>query len=76
MDQLTQGSGDRLIDLRLMKRLAIGVQSRVDLFFEAYNLLNAVNYENPSGNMSSTIFAVRTVARDPRQLQWGARFSF
>ena len=49
---------------------------RADLFFEAYNLLNAVNYENPSGNMSSGSFAIRTVARDARQLQWGARFSF
>ena len=77
MDQLAQSSGDRLIDVRLMKQVLFGSRrSRVDLFFEAYNLLNAVNYENPSGNLTSTSFAVRTVARDARQLQWGARFSF
>jgi hypothetical protein len=77
MDQLAQSSGDRLVDVRLMKQVLFGSRrSRVDLFFEAYNLLNAVNYENPSGNLISTSFAVRTVARDARQLQWGARFSF
>jgi hypothetical protein len=77
MDQLAQRSGDRLVDVRLMKQVLFGSRrSRVDLFFEAYNLLNAVNYENPSGNLISTSFAVRTVARDARQLQWGARFSF
>jgi hypothetical protein len=75
MDQLTQSSGDRLVDVRLMKQITLR-RSRVDLFFEAYNLLNAVNYENPSGNLTSTSFAVRTVARDPRQLQLGARVSF
>ena len=77
IEQLTQDSGDRLVDLRLMKQLVLGRRhSRLDLFFEAYNLLNTVNYENPSGNLTSTSFAVRTVARDPRQLQWGARVSF
>jgi hypothetical protein len=76
MDQLTQGSGDRLVDVRLMKQVKLTALSHLDLFFEAYNLFNWVNYENPSGNMSSASFATRTVARDPRQLQWGARFSF
>jgi hypothetical protein len=76
MDQLTLGSGDQLMDLRLMKGIRLAPQARIDLFFEAYNLLNHANYENPSGNMSSASFAVRTVARDPRQLQWGARFTF
>jgi hypothetical protein len=76
MDQLTQGSGDRLVDVRLMKQVTLAGTMRADLFFEAYNLFNTVNYENPSGNMSSANFAIRTVARDPRQLQWGARFTF
>jgi hypothetical protein len=89
MDLLTQGGGDQLVDVRLMKAIRLapqagssarqprwGAQAQLDLFFEGYNLFNHVNYENPSGNMSSASFAVRTVARDPRQLQWGARFRF
>ena len=54
----------------------LAAATSLDLFFEAYNLFNAANYENPIGNMSSTSFAIRTVARDPRQLQWGVRFTF
>ena len=59
-----------------MKQLKLATATRLDLFFEAYNLFNSANYENPTGNMSSANFAIRTVARDARQIQWGARFSF
>ena len=76
MDQLTQGSGARLVDMRLTKAIRMLKQARIDLFFEAYNLFNQVNYGNPIGNMSSASFALRTIAGDPRQLQLGARFTF
>ncbi len=76
MDQLTQGSGDKLLDIRLTKSIKLRGSQRADLFIEAYNVLNAVNYEPPSGSLSSTSFAVRTVARDARQIQWGAKFVF
>jgi hypothetical protein len=46
------------------------------VFLEAYNLLNAVNYENPSGAITSGSFATYTTARDARQIQWGARLQF
>jgi len=35
-----------------------------------------VNYEPPTGSMASASFAIRTVARDARQIQWGAKFVF
>jgi hypothetical protein len=76
MDQLTQGSGDKLLDIRLTKSIKLHGSQRADLFIEAYNVLNAVNYEPPSGALSSTSFAVRTAARDARQIQWGAKFVF
>src|SRR6266550_1686071 len=46
MDLLTQGSGDQLVDVRLMKAIRLASQ-QLDLFFEGYNLFNHVNYENP-----------------------------
>jgi hypothetical protein len=46
------------------------------LFLEAYNLLNRVNFENPSGVITSGSFATYTTARDARQIQWGARVQF
>ena len=76
MEQLTQGSGDRLLDLRLTKQFRLYNSHRLDVFLEAYNVLNAVNYNNPSGSLTSGSFAIRTSARDPRQIQWGARYSF
>jgi hypothetical protein len=76
MEQLTLGSGDRLLDLRLTKSIALGVAKRIDLFIEGYNVTNAVNYETPTGAITSGSFAIRTVARDARQIQWGLKFSF
>ena len=66
MSQLTQGSGDSILDLRLTKQLRLGATRRLDFFFEGYNILNSVNYEIPSGVITSASFAIRTTARDAR----------
>jgi hypothetical protein len=76
MDQLTRTSGDKVVDLRTTKMFEIGGRTRFELFLEAYNVLNAVNYENPSGAITSGSFASYTTARDARQIQWGARIQF
>ena len=64
------------VDLRLNKRVQIG-RTQMELFAESYNLFNRVNYAG-GGNSSiiSGAFLVRNAARDPRQVQFGARFSF
>lgn len=76
MEQLTRTSGDRVVDLRATKMFEVGRRARFELFLEAYNALNAVNYENPSGAITSASFATYTTARDARQIQWGARIQF
>jgi hypothetical protein len=76
MDQLTRTSGDRVVDLRATKQFQLATRLRFDVFLEAYNLLNAVNYENPSGSITSASFTVYTTARDARQIQWGGRIQF
>lgn len=76
MDQLTLGSSEKIVDLRATRQFRFGAGRRFDIFLEAYNLLNTVNYENPSGTITSGSFAVYTTARDARQIQWGARFQF
>lgn len=76
MDQLTLSSGEKVVDLRATKQFTAGDRRVIGVFLEAYNLFNAVNYENPSGVITSGSFAVRTVARDARQIQWGARIRF
>ena len=64
------------VDLRLNKRVQIG-RTQMEFFAESYNLFNRVNYAG-GGNSSiiSPAFLVRNAARDPRQVQFGARFSF
>ncbi len=73
---LTRTSGDRVVDLRATKQFRFGSRLGFDVFLEAYNLLNAVNFENPSGAITSGSFTTYTTARDARQVQWGARFQF
>lgn len=76
MEQLTRTSRDRVVDLRATKQFQIASHARFAVFLEAYNLFDAVNYENPSGVATSASFTVYTTARDARQIQWGARIQF
>ncbi len=73
---LTRTSGDRVVDLRATKQFRFGSRLGFDVFLEAYNLLNSVNFENPSGAITSGSFTTYTTARDARQVQWGAPFQF
>jgi hypothetical protein len=64
------------LDLRLTKDLNFN-RKRVELFLETYNTTNRVNYAGGGNlNISSAALLVRNAARDPRQVQLGARFSF
>lgn len=76
MEQLTLSSGEKIVDLRATKQFRFGQTTQLGLFLEAYNVLNAVNYENPNGVITSGSFTVRTTARDARQIQWGVRVRF
>jgi hypothetical protein len=76
IEQLRRTSRDRVVDLRATKQFTIGTHRRFGVFLEAYNLLNTVNYENPSGVITSASFTTYTTARDARQIQWGARIQF
>ena len=63
-------------DVRLTKRFTLGGTKRLEAFLEAYNASNYVTLTGGTGNMSAPAFLQRTGARDARQIQWGARFSF
>jgi hypothetical protein len=65
----------RSIDLRSTKTLQLG-DRKLDIFLEAYNVLNWVNKTGGSGNISLASFFLPTGALDARQVQWGARYSF
>ena len=64
------------LDMRLTKAFQLGGDKQIEAFLEAYNATNFVTLTGGSGNMSSATFLQRTGARDARQIQWGARYSF
>ena len=66
------------VDMRLTRALLLGVERRLELFLEAYNLTNHTNFQpfTINGNIIAGDFLIRNSARDPRQIQWGARFVF
>jgi hypothetical protein len=65
------------VDARLTRQFRIQGSHRVDLFIEAYNLTDHVNFNpNVTANLVSTSFLSRTTAGDPRQIQWGVRYAF
>ena len=76
LGQLTQSTGQEKIDLRLQKTFNFGERYHLDLFMEGYDVLNTPSFQAPSGVISSPAFLIRTLANNPRQLQWGARFTF
>ncbi len=65
------------LDLRLTKDFALTRGARVEMFLETYNTLNRVNYAGGgNGSIASSALLIRNAARDPRQIQLGARFTF
>ena len=66
----------RLLDLRVTRSIALGGARRMELFLEMFNVPNFVDLTGGNTNMNVLAFLVRTGARDPRQVQWGARFVF
>lgn len=64
------------VDVRLTKAFSLGGSRRIEAFLEGYNATNYTTLTGGSSNMSLSTFLIRTGARDARQVQWGARFSF
>jgi hypothetical protein len=66
------------VDLRVMKVFPLRADNRIELFLEAYNVTNHVNFQpftvNP--NIIAGDFLIRNSARDARQIQWGVRYAF
>lgn len=65
------------LDLRATKDFSVGKDRSIQLFLEGYNVLNRVNYAGGgNGSIISPALLVRNSARDPRQVQLGARITF
>jgi len=56
--------------------LPFGKQTRLQMRFEAFNLLNRTNFRVPNTNRSSGGYGTITQTFDPRQLQLGVKVTF
>jgi hypothetical protein len=70
--------GGRNLDVLVEKRVATGGATTLDIRFELFNALNTVVYAGPGTNITNASFGriFLTQVNTPRQIQFGARFSF
>jgi hypothetical protein len=61
-------------DFGMSKRIPITESMAIDLRGEFFNIFNHTQFNNPSGNFSSSLFGVVTSARAPRIGQVSAKF--
>jgi Carboxypeptidase regulatory-like domain len=63
-------------DFKLTKNITFGERMKLQLFGEAFNILNTTNFRTLSLNVTATTFGQVLTARDPRTLQFGFKFIF
>lgn len=71
-------NGPRLfkIDFSLMKNFRFGESVRLQLRAETFNIFNTVNFRTLSLNRTAANFGAVLTARDPRTMQFSAKFYF
>ena len=72
----TQRDGAKKLDIRVTKAFTFAERYHLELFMEGYDIFNTPNFQAPSGVISSPAFLTKLTASNPRQVQWGARFTF
>ena len=70
------GSHKTLLDLRLQYVVKLQNQRTAGFFWEVYNALNHVNFNNVIGNRNASNFGQSIVADTARQMQLGVRYTF
>jgi hypothetical protein len=70
------GPNQFVTNFKLGKTFRIVEGHNVDFRWEAFNLFNTVNFNNPSTTYGASNFGVITSAQDPRVMQLAIRYSF
>jgi hypothetical protein len=63
-------------DVNLTRLFKIRESQRFELRFEFFNVMNHTNFNAPVNNLTSANFGVIQSARDPRILQFAAKYAF
>jgi hypothetical protein len=70
------GPGLNNWDMALLKDTKITESKELELRFEAFNIFNHAQFQNPNGSIDSSNFGRIIAANDPRILQVAAKFRF
>jgi hypothetical protein len=71
-----RGPGNWTIDAGLSRTFVVSEGHQVEFRAEATNVLNHVNFNNPTGNLSSSSFGRIQSAADPRIMQFALKYVF
>lgn len=63
-------------DTSLTRAFKFRERHRFELRFEFFNVLNHTNFDNPASNLNAAVFGLIQSARDPRILQFAAKYAF
>jgi len=70
------GPGLNNFDMALLKDTKFSESKTLELRFEAFNVFNHAQFQNPTGSINSSLFGVVNSAREARVMQIGAKFRF
>ena len=70
------GPGINNFDVQISKDTRITESTKIELRLEMFNVWNHTQFNNPTGNINSSLFGRVTTAKDPRILQLAAKFYF
>ncbi|HWZ99104.1 MAG TPA: TonB-dependent receptor [Candidatus Dormibacteraeota bacterium] len=70
------GPGLNNWDIALLKDISFTETKKLQLRFESFNTFNHAQFENPSGNIDSSLFGQVIAAHEPRILQLSGKFNF
>jgi carboxypeptidase family protein len=70
------GPGIANWDMALLKETPLTETKSLEFRFEAFNIFNHAQFQNPGGTFSTSSFGVVTAANDPRLMQVALKFRF
>ena len=74
---IIQGPSTKRVDFTMTKNINFGESMQLQLRGEAFNIFNHTNFRTiASGNVTLATYGTISAVRDPRTLQFGAKFIF
>ena len=70
------GPGYFDVDMALSRAFRVRERQRIEIRAEAFNVQNRVNFNNPTGTVSSALFGKIQTDKAPRIMQFAIKYMF